>query len=84
MKKQQKRYTCYLELDPELEKAEGAIVGSKEEVLAWMKKKFGRLSQRSTMMSADAFFYDGDCEEFWLKDGSCVFLAELLEDDSDS
>ena len=80
MKKHQKQYACYTELGPEKVMPEGAITGSKKDVLAWMRAKYGKLSE-AEMVQAEAFFYDGDCTEFSCKDGSSVFLAEILEDD---
>lgn len=86
MSEHQGLYTCYTELAPRKIEAEGAIVGSYDDVLAWMRDKFGTLSSEVTgdrMVHAAAFFYDGDCEEFWLADGTPVFLAELQEGDFD-
>lgn len=51
-----------------------------------MKAKYGTLldgEEEDRMMNAAAFFYEGDCTEFWLADGTPIFLAELLEDDYD-
>ena len=73
-------YTCYVKLYPEKVQADEAITGNKKDVLAWMKAKFGKLSE-AELEQAEAFFYDGDCTEFRLADGRPVFLAELLEDD---
>ena len=81
-----KIYTCYVKLNPEMVQADGAVTGSKEEVLAWMKAKYGTHldgEEEDRMMNAAAFFYEGDCTEFWLADGTPIFLAELLEDDYD-
>lgn len=82
-----KRYSCFISLEPEFKKADGAIVGSREDVLAWMRAKYGDEllddPGEDQMMHAAAFFYKGDCSEFWLKSGGEVYLAEILKTEND-
>ena len=78
-----KRYSCFAYRDCELVRVEGAIEGSKAEVLAWMREKYGdKLSKRQgdvPMMPAAVFFFEGDCQSFWLSDDEGVFLMEILD-----
>ena len=55
----------------------GAIKGTKDEVLAWMKKTFPGLRERgeSEMMSAMEFFHKGDITAYKTTDGESVYLA---------
>lgn len=82
MKRHKRLYTCYTSLYPEKVKAEGAPVGSKREVRAWMKGKYGALPGygEAELMHAAAFFYEGDCTEYQLPDDVSVYLAEALEE----
>lgn len=79
-----KRYSCFTSLK-QMTKAEGAIEGSKEEVLAWMREKYPKMSSEDSgcegFMDASVFFYEGDVEEFWLPDGDGIYLAEILTEE---
>ena len=78
-----KRYTCFAYRDCELVRVEGAIEGSKEEVLAWMREKYGeKLSEHHgevLMMPAAVFFFEGDSQTFLLSDDEEVYLMEILD-----
>ena len=71
------KYTC---LNGEEEKVDGAIVGAKEDVLAWMKETFPgiRKSTEREMMSAWEFFYEGEIEAYETVNGENVYLAEVV------
>lgn len=79
-----KRYSCFTSLEP-MTKAEGAIEGSKEEVLAWMREKYPKMSSEDPgcegFIEANVFFYEGDIKEFWLPDGEGIYLAEILPEE---
>ena len=79
-----KRYSCFTSLEP-MTKAEGAIEGSKEEVLAWMREKYPKMSSEDpggeVIIEANVFFYEGDVKEFWLPDGEGIYLAEILPEE---
>lgn len=79
-----KRYSCFTYRDSELMRVEGAIEGSKAAVLAWMREKYGeKLSERqdeALMIPAAVFFFEGDCQSFWLSDDEGVFLMEILDE----
>ena len=69
-----KRFTC---INDREEIVDGAIEGTKEQVLAWMKKTFPGLRERgeSEMMSAMEFFHKGDITAYKTADGESVYLA---------
>ena len=71
-----KRFTC---INDREEIVDGAIEGTKEQVLAWMKKTFPGLRERgeSEMMSAMEFFHKGDITAYKTADGESVYLAEV-------
>ena len=71
-----KRFTC---INNREEMVDGAIEGTKEQVLAWMKKTFPGLRERgeSEMMSAMEFFHKGDITAYKTADGESVYLAEV-------
>ena len=79
-----KRYSCFTSLEP-MTKAEGAIEGSKEEVLAWMREKYPKMSPENPggegFFEANVFFYEGYIREFWLPDGEGIYLAEILAEE---
>lgn len=80
-----KRYSCYVhQKGCGLVKAEGAIEGSKEEVFAWMREKYGEdLSDgvgKVEIIPAAVFFFEGDCKTFCRPDGKGLYLMEILED----
>ena len=70
-----KRFTC---INDREEIVDDAIEGTKEEVLAWMKKTFPRLRERgeSELMTALEFFYEGEITAYKTADGESVYLAE--------
>ncbi len=69
------KYTC---LKSNGAKVPGAITGSEDAVLAWMRKKFPGLHRPDDdLLSAFEFFYDdGYCTRYLTSDGEEVFLAE--------
>ncbi len=71
-----KRFTC---INDREENVDGAIEGTKEEVLAWMKKTFPGMRERgeSEMMSAMEFFHKGEITAYKTADGARVYLAEV-------
>ena len=76
-----KKYTC---MNGSKEKIDGAIEGTKMEVLEWMKEKFPGIHERADdeMMTALEFFYDkGEIKAYKTADGKYVYLAEIAEDD---
>lgn len=58
---------------------DGTIEGTKEQVLAWMKKIFPGMRERgkSEMMSALEFFHEGEITAYKTADGESVYLAEV-------
>ena len=74
-----KRFTC---INDREEMVDGAIEGTKEQVLAWMKKTFPGMRERgeSEMMSALEFFYEGEIKAYKTADGSNVYLAEIVKE----
>ena len=78
-----KKFTC---LKHEGEKADGAIEGSKRQVLAWMKKTFPGLSKAEDqeMMPAWQFFYKGDSTTYETADGMPLYLVEMEEEDNEA
>ena len=75
-----KRFTC---INDREEIVDGAIEGTKEQVLAWMKKTFPGLRERgeSEMILALEFFYEGEIKAYQTADGENVYLAEVVEED---
>ena len=75
-----KKFTCINDREV---KIEGAIEGTKEQVLAWMTKTFPGIRERgeSEMMLALEFFYEGEITAYQTADGENVYLAEVVEDD---
>ncbi len=71
-----KRFTC---INDREEMVNGAIEGTKEQVLAWMKKTFSGMRERgkSEMMSALEFFHEGEITAYKTADGESVYLAEV-------
>lgn len=74
-----KKFTC---LKDESEKADGAIEGSKRQVLAWMKKTFPGLSkvEGQEMVPAWQFFYKGDSTAYKTADGKQLYLVEMADE----
>lgn len=71
-----KRFTCINERE---EMVDGAIEGTKEQVLAWMKKTFPGLRERGEeeIMSAIEFFHEGEIKAYKTANGEAVYLAEI-------
>ena len=71
-----KRFTC---INDREEMVDGAIEGTKEQVLAWMKKTFPGMRERGEreMMSALEFFHEGEITAYKTADGESVYLAEV-------
>ena len=75
-----KKYTC---LNDEEVKIEGAIEGTKQQVLDWMERTFPGIHEpdrNPNMVYAFEFFYGGDITLYKTTDGKNVFLAEVLEE----
>lgn len=77
-----KKYTCWKD---ENSKVEGAIVGTKEEVLAWMQERFPEMKpecgqDEDGLVLAWVFFYEGDIDSYVTKEGESIYLVELIED----
>ena len=75
-----KKFTCINDREV---KIEGAIEGTKEQVLAWMKKTFPGICERgeSEMMLALEFFYEGEITAYTTADGANVYLAEVVKEE---
>ena len=73
-----KRFTC---INDREEMVDGAIEGTKEQVLAWMKKTFPGMRERgkSEMMSALEFFHEGEITAYKTADGESVYLARVVK-----
>ena len=73
-----RKFTC---LRDGGEKVKGAIEGSKEQVLAWMKRKYPgiRKAADQDMMPAWQFFYRGETTTYETPDGKEFYLAEVVE-----
>lgn len=84
MGKNVKKFTC---LESDDVRVEGAIAGSRETVLQWMKGRFPGLRKRDgeegvdgdNMIAAWEFFYEGALTAYVTGDGKEVFLAEIVE-----
>jgi hypothetical protein len=77
-----KKYTCWKD---ENSKVEGAIVGTKEEVLAWMQERFPEMKpecgqDEDGLVLAWVFFYEGNIDSYVTKEGESIYLVELIED----
>ena len=74
-----KRFTC---INDREEMVDGVIKGTKEQVLAWMKKTFPGMRERgeSEMMSAFEFFHEGEITAYKTADGESVYLAEVVKE----
>ena len=72
-----KRFTC---INDREEMVDGVIEGTKEKVLAWMKKTFPGMRKRgkSEMMTALEFFHEGEITAYKTADGESVYLAEVV------
>ena len=75
-----KKFTCINDREA---KINGAIEGTKEQVLAWMKKTFPGICERgeSEMVLALEFFYEGEITAYQTADGENVYLAEVVEEE---
>ena len=75
-----KKFTC---INDKETKVDGALEGTKAEVLEWMKKTFPGLCERgeSEMMSALEFFYAGEIKAYKTADGANVYLAEVVKEE---
>lgn len=76
-----KKYTCWKD---ENSKVEGAIEGTKEEVLAWMQERFPGLKldceeNEDRLIPAWEFFYEGEIASYLTNEGGHRYLVELLE-----
>lgn len=81
--KKTKKYTC---MDFEGNKVNGAIEGTKKQVLAWMKETFPGLHQHPTPQEAAVstvgaffFFFEGEITAYYTAEGEEVYLAEVVE-----
>ena len=73
-----KKYTCWKD---ENSKVEGAIEGTKEEVLAWMLERFpGLKPDADPSLWVWEFFNNVETEHYLTDEGNTVFLVELDED----
>ena len=74
-----KKFTC---INDNETKVDGAIEGTKTEVLEWMKKTFPGIRERweDEMMSAFEFFYAGEIKAYKTVGGSNVYLAEVVKE----
>ena len=75
--KNNKKFTCINDREA---KVEGAAVGTKKQVLAWMKKAFPGIRERreDEMILAVEFFYDGEITAYKTTDEKTLYLAEVL------
>ena len=71
--KEVKKFTC---LDHEGNKPNGAIEGTRNQVLAWMKKEFPGIHKAADqdMMPAWQFFYRGETTTYETPDGISILL----------
>lgn len=75
-----KKFTCIN--DSEV-KVEGAIEGTKQQVLDWMEKTFPGVHEPEgdrNVIYALEFFYKGEITLYKTADGKNVYLAEVLEE----
>ena len=71
------QYSCY---DEKYERrVEGAVIGSKDDVLKWMKTRFGR-ARMAWVVSPDVFLNGKDCTEYLIPGGRVV-LGEIKKGD---
>ena len=73
-----KKFTC---INDKRAKIDGAIEGTKTEVLEWMKKTFPGIRDHwdDEMMTALEFFYEGEITAYKTVDGEYVYLAEVVK-----
>ena len=78
--KEVKKFTC---LDHEGNKPKGAIEGTRNQVLAWMKKTFPGIRKAADQDTFPAwqFFYKGETTTYETQNGDNLYLAEVAEDD---
>ena len=71
---EEEKWTCWV--DEEV-KAEGAIVGSREDVLWWMKATYPGLRRvrDNVMVPAWYFFYENDADIYETENGRELFLV---------
>lgn len=77
-----KKFTCIDDLtciNNHEGKVDGAIEGTKEEVLEWMRGRFPGLHERGEeeIMSAIEFFHEGEIKAYKTAQGETVYLAEI-------
>ncbi len=72
---EEKMFTCLTE---EGDRVEGAIEGTKEQVLSWMRNAFPNLrkAEDQEVDTIWSFFCDGEAEVYETSDGNKVYLAE--------
>ena len=70
--KNNKKFTCINDRE--------AVVGTKKQVFAWMKKAFPGIRERreDEMILAVEFFYDGEITAYKTTDEKTLYLAEIL------
>lgn len=73
-----KKFMC---INDKETKVDGAIEGTKAQVLAWMKKTFPGIRERvhDEMMTAVEFFYEGEITAYKTAAGEYLYLAEVLD-----
>ncbi len=80
-KVEMKKFTCIN--DSEV-KIDGAIEGTKAEVLEWMRNAFPGMRERreNELMTAVEFFYKGEIKTYKTAKGENVYLAEVGKEES--
>ena len=73
-----KKFTC---LKSEEERIEGAVEGSKNVVLNWMKKTYPGIRRSTGIMTAFEFFHKGEAEAYKTLDGKTIYLAEISDNE---
>ena len=75
MEEEEKMFTC---LTARGKRVDGAIEGTKEQVLSWMKNVFPglRKAEDQEVGTIWSFFCDGEAEVYETSDGNKVYLAE--------
>jgi hypothetical protein len=73
------KYTAY---NNEFERFDDAPIGSKEEVMAWLKKRFPGLLEKSEPQENEAsiFFFDGDVVAYDTDHDGEVYMVELTDE----
>ena len=76
-----KKFTC---INDKETKVDGAIEGTKAEVLEWMRNAFPGLRERreNELMTAVEFFYEGEITTYKTAKGKNVYLAEVGKEES--